>query len=187
MIRLIPLLLLSLGVMWNPALAEQIVELDLDGVMGNGPDTVEVEAGDLLSVDVWFRGEPALLAWWVTICHPDGGLVLCDYEDYIPDSWTLTPLHAPFPDCDAAGATNFNFDCLVMWQPTRVLTIVYQAGSAGGPTSLVVDELESGWLDPCVSDQLDWATVDDVIGATVLVGTTDTESPNWGSVKKLFR
>ncbi|MFH1279185.1 MAG: hypothetical protein ABIK65_12495 [Candidatus Eisenbacteria bacterium] len=70
-------LLLSLN---SPALAEQIVELDLDGVPGNGPDTAYVSGGSAVPVDVWFRGGDTFIGLQVDICNPDDGLAFESVE-----------------------------------------------------------------------------------------------------------
>ncbi len=91
MSKAIPVILAS-ALFGGFAAAQPSVELDLDGVTGNGPDMYCVEVSNYISVDIWITGAPiSLFSAHVSICNLDGALEFQGFQDAIGAPWTITP------------------------------------------------------------------------------------------------
>jgi hypothetical protein len=75
----------------TPSWGEWYVELDADGVWGNGPDEIYAEYGAYHDVDVVAHGEGPIRAFKVTICDHHQGLALQQVTYLTPEGWTTVP------------------------------------------------------------------------------------------------
>lgn len=139
--KILPVVLLGIVLAATVSPADQIVELDLDGVPWNGPDTVDVVGGDSVDVDVWYDGPCPMESWVVVVCNPDQNLsyITSTYSPAVPSAWTKSPPEFPSPDCVRLIATDFTFGCIAMQQPVRVATITYQAAVDNSIGNLDID------------------------------------------------
>jgi len=157
------------------------VELDLDGTVGNGPDTVSVNPGDPVSIDVWITGigEP-LVFFNVHVCNPGGELAFQSGSYSVPAAWYTEPL-VETASCVEMAAWDPDF-ITVMPIPRLVGDLVYQVSQPG-----TTADLTFGYA--VFEDQsFMGGTFQATIGATVLIGgPTPVESPSWSSIKQLFR
>ena len=68
------------------------IEVDLDGIAGNGPDAAAANVSDYIDVNIWVSGSgPGLLSSNFTICNLDGSLEFQGYTNLVPAPWTPTP------------------------------------------------------------------------------------------------
>ncbi|MFH1681687.1 MAG: hypothetical protein ABIH26_13730 [Candidatus Eisenbacteria bacterium] len=88
--------------------SEWSVELDLDGTLGNGPDVAFFTPGDFVIMDVWAKGETAILGFEVALCDTQNLLDLVWRDFYLPDSWNDT--------------LTIGDDCIILSGHDRVLT-----------------------------------------------------------------
>jgi len=174
-IALVAVLLVASG-----TAAEQIVELDLDGILGNGPDTVAVLVGDDVPVDIWFIGDNGLLGWTAVICNPDGALEFQEVVYHTPDYWVQEPPSFPLPGCVELYSSGG-----IEWepQPLHGATITYHAAVDQAIGELVVNIEMSFYLDT----YLNYGPPDGSVPAFIRIGPTAADRPTWGSVKRLFR
>jgi hypothetical protein len=167
------------------------VELDVDGFIGEGPDTLDVDVGTLVAVDVWWVcDEPRELLFMETvICDSGGGLEYASYEYQLdqcqPGIATWTP-QFPEPNCVLLRSQYLESAKQMMWCMTPVLqaTLVYRAADDRGIQRLSVDEGHS----MCVDSGFDTYYAEGSIGAVIRVGEeTSITGTRWGTVKQLFR
>jgi len=168
------------------ALAQDLaVELDLDGTTGNGPDTVLVDPGDSVQVDVWvvYDNEPGYENWlYFYIYLTDNGLLdLLGADMVIPPPW------------ETAYVTENGDTVLVSaWDPAfpfgadpplRVFSVHFGALQGSGVALLDVDLERSLWSY--------WETPERFVryvGSVVVIGEpTSAKQSSWGAVKGLFR
>lgn len=159
------------------------VEIDLDGELGNGPDTMEVAVGDFVDASIWFvGGEDAAMSFNTIICA-DSAL---DYHSTVyetPSCMTTYPPEFPLPDCVSLAATDFCFSCY--YQPFELATVTYQAITEDFPVALEVDLANSSYFSCEIFESV---TPDSTVDAYVrILPTTSTGRSSWGSVKALFR
>lgn len=162
-----------------------ILELDVDGVMDNGPDHVAMAVGDTLAIDVWVYGEEnTMVSIQHTLCADETFLQYLSYV-YFPEyssTWTCSPIAMLPGGCVSAVATQFNFG---EYYPLPVyFGIAYYR--AWAPTSLTEVAIDStGYFDW----QFNSGSMSDAIGLTVEItdGTTSTQTGSWSAVKELFR
>jgi len=57
-----------------PAAQPYTVELDLDGVTGNGPDIGAGAVSDYFQLSVWIHGSPDLYGFRIDLCEAAGAL-----------------------------------------------------------------------------------------------------------------
>ena len=159
------------------ASAQFMAELDLDGVVGNGPDFIETMVSDYISVDIWVHGPAMLFSFGMTICNYDGSL---EYQGIAYNVGTWTPVE-PVPGyCFDVQATDFSF-ANPMTLPAMVATVTFHAAIDSSIDDIII--LTGGYLSTgFLSGQFDV-----VIGGTVWIGTSSTEETSWGAVKGLFR
>jgi hypothetical protein len=168
-----------------PALAQidLAVELDLDGTIGNGPDTVYIDPGDSVLVDVWVVevGGP-WYTWWnfFGIYIVDNGLLdSLKAEMVLPPNWDgISYEH---------GDTLYVFAVDLAFlsdpsPPTRVYALAYGAFQGSGAAFLDVDLDRSFW------GPFEFYPFVGYVGAVVVIGEpTRAEQSSWGAVKRLFR
>ncbi len=163
------------------------VELDIDGIVGNGPDCDTFHVGELIDVDIWFRGERLLIGGAVRLCYssnPSGpSLTNFGFQFNVPSSWG-TDVQPPSGSCFAnqysatSGFPLFPIALDWKWGTNAYLAI-------GNSTCIfTVDPPASGWADTLGVSGL----FDSVVTAKVVViGATATESASWSDLKSLFR
>ncbi len=160
------------------ASAQFSVELDLDGVLGNGPDFIEVEVSEYVAVDIWVHGPAALLSYGMTICNYDGSLEYQGCAYYVPTGWT--PID-PIPGvCFDVQATDFTFSN-PMALPALVATVTFHAAVDQSIDDIII--MQGGYLSAGFLSGL----FEGNVGATVKIGSIATEEASWGAVKGLFR
>ena len=161
------------------ASAQFTAELDLDGVVGNGPDFIEVMVSDYVDVDVWITGPNALLSFGMTICNYDGSLEYQGTTYFIPTGWT--PIE-PVPGvCFDVQATDFTFSN-PMQLPALVATVTFHAAVDESIDDIII--LQGGYLSAGFLS----GNFSEMIGCTVQIGDIiGTEEASWGAVKGLFR
>ncbi len=162
---------------------ELSVELDLDGVVGNGPDVIAANMSDYISVDVWIIGDPTSVSYvGVTFCNLDGSLEFQGYSDAIGSGWTITPPQVT-GSCVLVQATDFSFSAPKI-APFLHGTATYHAAVDASIDDLTIDARQSGWFT-AFGPYL----FSDNVGAVVIVSgePAATEESSWGGVKGLFR
>ncbi len=161
--------------------SEYVAELDVDGQLGNGPDTVSVGVGQEIWTSVWLHGPQGLFGFEVVVCNPDHSLQYASATYNVPESWTMPPGWPPY-GCGDLWAIDFTFSqpIALSW---KIGEVRFVAALDQSLAILNVILEESGWLST------GYATghVDDYVGAVVQVGSTATDESSWGAIKTLFR
>ncbi len=158
------------------------VELDLDGVVGNGPDNVFVSVSDYIDVDVWLTGDPhPLVVVSIGICNVDGSLEFQGFQYAFGLPWTVYP-----PEIDGSCAWIWAFDPSFMsgtMTPILFGTATYHAAVDGSLDDLTISS-DSAWLGFYGYTYF----FTDNVGASIQIGgVTSAEESSWGGVKSLFR
>ncbi len=161
--------------------AEQAAELDLDGILGNGPDTTSVPLGTTVEVDVWLVGGDPLWGFQIMVCNADGNLQFESVVYNTSPSWTNFPPEFPSPNCVTITAADFTSDPLP--QPDMVATMIYTAIVDHSLAELSVDKDSSSVLYQDIVPRQIEVSVD----AFVQIGAIGTNQSTWGNVKTLFR
>ncbi len=167
--------------------ATLVVEADLDGTLGNGPDYLVVSQSALVPVDLWILGDvnPAYV-FGMFLCNYDHSLVYQSTVYNLPGGgWQGVPPVAPTPDgCITVQGQNFLFDMVMVW-PWKVATVTYHAA-----VDQSIDEIWLGGPDGGVLTSsftsVAFDNIESVLGR-VQIGETNVEETNWGAVKSLFR
>ncbi len=178
-------------ILWLPALAIPLMfgeangqvsgELDLDGVVGNGPDTIQVAVGEIISVDVWVLGPTPIISAGITLCNIDGALEFQGAASNLPATWTVSPMWVPGP-CKSLSATDFSFSNPVSL-PRLFHTFTYHAAVDQALASIRLDLNLSGWMNSSLESGLFSSSVD----GSVQIGSTGISRIGWGKIKSLFR
>jgi hypothetical protein len=104
-----------------PALGEAYVELDFDGIVGNGPEYNHcIDFGSYHLVDVWLLGDIPIRGFRISICNPSGCLDLLQSQYSVPAGWTTHPV--------------IEGECIVLQAEEPIVTGV-PGGSAVSPES----------------------------------------------------
>lgn len=158
-------------------IAQNSLEIDLDGQLGNGPDTVHASISDTIDAAIWIVPTPGEFLWQFGVLLCETGDVLA-FEEGIIEAVTEAEIVDIANGCPVlSGFHSFGWT-----PPFHAATSRYTATSNG--TSLLSIDLEiSGWD----SDDLFPRPFDSAVGAVIQVGTTATETTQWGQVKELFR
>ncbi len=157
------------------------VELDLDGQMGNGPDTLSASIGDYIRGDIWVLGPTPILSFGFTLCNLDGSLEHQGSVSNVPATWTVSTTGLP-GHCMDLTATDFTFSDPVSL-PWLFHTITYQAAVDQTLASLQIDLNLSGWLNT----SLESGFFSSSVGGSVQIGSTEVYGTEWGKIKSLFR
>jgi hypothetical protein len=164
--------------------AQFTVELDLNGVQGDGPDLIEAMVSDYVTGDVWVYGPDALFSFGVILCNYDGSLEFQGFVYNTPAGWTNTPPNVGPDGCVTIQATDFNF-ATPMVLPAMVGTVTFHAA-----VDMSIDDITFGdcgyFTVAFLSGVMDNSGT---LAGTVLIGDqgTSTEESSWGAVKGLFR
>jgi hypothetical protein len=160
--------------------AQYVVELDLDDLVGNGPDTVSVGFADDLWVDVWLHGPEALVCFGVTVCNFDAHLTYSGLSYNLPESWSEVVDGFPTPGCYVMAATDFGLiqPLSLPWMVGTMHFVAAEDRSLG-----VLSGAETGWSSIGGGS----GSFDSYVGAVVQIGSTGAEDSTWGSIKRLFR
>ncbi len=165
----------------EPITAEQIAELDLDGIFGNGPDTISVQLGAGVEVDVWLAGGDPLSGFQIVVCNADGSLQFESVEYDTRPGWSDYPPAYPSPYC--VSITAVDPATIPLPQPDMVATMTYTAVMEHPLAELTVNKDSSSVL---YSDLMP-GQIDVAVDAFIQIGATGTEIFTWGSIKGLFR
>ena len=179
---------LAIGLLLAPTAGAQpfYIELDFDGILGNGPDVVSAQPGDTLVVDVWCLGASnAIIAINIYLCTNPDKLSLVQFQN--TTGWNATAPIDQGNGCWKMSAVDFSMANIAP-------PFLY-----GRASYRIVSDNMCGWIDidPTLSD---WCVLDFYVGpfennihAGVLVNTTEdcfttgTQDSNWGEIKTLFR
>jgi hypothetical protein len=162
------------------------VELDLDGVLGNGPDVVSAEVSDYIDVNVWITGTgPMLFSTNFTICNMDGSLEFQGFTSVdIPGGWTQVDPTDVGNGCWLMQAIDLSGGApLAVPFLHGVVTYHAAVDHTFDDLTIDLDPLASGWFNTAFGS----GGFEDFVGAGVQIGTAATEETNWGAVKGLFR
>jgi hypothetical protein len=160
--------------------ADMVVELDLNGFLGDGPDSVAVALGDSLQVDVWIVGDDFPIDHFAICMTDDDLLDVLGAEIVLP--WPWVPWHVyENGDTIVVAAHILNHPC----EPGPTLhgaRVSYRAaGEGNAPIEVDLKRSRYQCFDPSYS-------FTGYIGAVVeIVPPTSTGSRSWGSIKSLFR
>lgn len=161
--------------------ADQWLELDLDGVLGNGPDTLEVGLGDVVEVDVWLSGGRTLMGFDLIVCNHDAVLDFQSAEYHTPGTWGDEPALETGEGC--VGVATWAYAAEFLDQPVMPVTLAYWAVQDKAVAFLDVEaESSMVWYEDYSSSY-----ITNGVGAYVRVGSVATSSSTWGMVKQLFR
>lgn len=163
------------------AFAAPVVEIDLNGVVGDGGDRETVRVGDTITADLWFVGGEPLVGWGITLCGPEGVMEFVKAEYGTPEAWSNETPVPRGPGCVYFGSANRTFVPLV--PPFRAVTVTYRAAAPAPLADLVVDEERSGWIARSFAT----GNVGGSVDATLVISPPPVPSPTWGKVKRLFR
>jgi len=154
-------------------------ELDLDGVLGDHPDTGFVDFGDTMAVDLWLSGPNQIISFVATFCHDGDVLEYIDTEYTVDDYWTSLP---PVVDsCVALESTNFTMAAPPP-MPVHLATIRYRAAADNQLTDILIPE--AGYY----SIGFQTAMFEYPTECTFLISPPiEAAFPSWGSIKRLFR
>ncbi len=171
---LIPALLLYA----TAANAQYSIELDGDGVLGNGPDYVFALAANAVSVDAYVTGQASqVYSANFTLRHLGPGT----WNSYThATGWTTTPDQNQGGNDWLVQATDFGFLGLV--PPFLHGTAHY---TFDGPFGIVAVSIEqpNGWFDSSFTTGPFGNNTGLIFGHIVF----STEESSWGAVKELFR
>lgn len=165
------------------------IELDLDGVLGNGPDVMSATVSDYITVDVWIMGTGLpLVSSNFTICNLDGSLEYQGYASNIDPPWTITPPQIS-DNCALHQATDFTFSDP---KPVPFLqgTVTWHAAvdQSIAEIGIDLDPAMSGWFNTAFCSKFKTSCMFETsINCTVVIGATNTETTSWSEVKGLFR
>lgn len=158
------------------------LELDADGVLGDGPEHRQYALGDTVAVDCWMMGAATVRAWGVTVCPLTPALRFLDATYNLPEDWSGSP-PSPYIGCTTLAGSRHS-DGVPLTLPHRAGTYRYLVVEDDVYTGLEVDPSNSAWLDE------NGSTSGSFLGAgglKVRVGRPITKPSSWGSTKALFR
>ena len=165
-----------------PSFSENLIEIDLDGVLGNGPDTLTVSQGTPVTITIWFDGDGDLwlIAFAVAPCGLNSENVAL--AEHLVTQWFVNnPLIAD--GCIFFEAATI--DLMGISLPSAVAVITYVSNLDPGLYPIEIDPLQSYWYD---NYSLSEVTIDSFIPGYLLVTeATSTSEDSWGDVKRLFR
>ncbi|MBM3321533.1 MAG: hypothetical protein FJY73_12745 [Candidatus Eisenbacteria bacterium] len=159
------------------------VEVDLDGQLGNGPDTVVVGAGDSVTAEVWIEDHDGMIIYLlVRLCNHDRYLSFTSGTYMLWGTWEGQPI--------VADSECVTFEAITFSEPGppayHVGSATYTAAVEGATAELSVDLEGSLYCNgELVCDQFAYA-----VRAYVRVEPgepTASEQPTWGTIKGLFR
>ncbi len=156
--------------------AQTFVELDADGVLGNGPDVIGGSPADTVRVDVYLHHPEFFCSAQVVLCAS------CAVVDTVLYRIGWTPLPPEISgDCLTLGAAGFSFCEPLIEPPVHYATVWYVIQEC--ECLVAVDELESNWTDISFNS----GNFQGSVPISLCAGPTQTEGSSWGSLKQLFR
>ena len=174
-------LILTLFLLPTLSFSENLIEVDLDGVFGNGPDTLAVPQGTPVTITIWFDGDGDLwlIAFAVAPCGLDS-VNIAQVEHLI--TWWVENNPIIADGCVFFEAATIDISYLSL--PSAVAEITYVANLDPGLYPIEIDPLQSYWYDISLNE----VTIDSFIPGYLLVTeATNTSVGSWGDVKNLFR
>lgn len=154
------------------------VELDGDGILGNGPDVVFAAPGDTIRVDVYLHhtGDGVLCYVEIPLC------TACAAADSL-HFWTLwASWSVPGDSCLQLVGSDVGSLCdTAVDMPIFFASAWYIAEEC--PCEVLVDDAESYWHDGAMGE----GTFSGSVPIWLCGEQTATEEGSWGAVKELFR
>lgn len=177
------LVVLLIIIMPGAGLSNPAIELDVDGLPGNGRDTVDVGLGDEIALDVWvypdFRG---LVGVGIHIQHDNDLFSFLQIQFFPPAGWTA---YTSYID-----STNVYFglggdwdECLM--QPMKIAALYYRAegtSTCGDFNCGFGDGTECVW---CSAFDCEWS-FPSIIPTVCISSPTHSEDATWGRIKAMF-
>jgi len=164
-----------------PALAgTAVVELDLDGIFGNGPDLWMPANGDSVDVDVILYGDPppANICSFLISIRATGGVecVRCSYRT--PAGWrTALPRNGDAMVLQGMDPTFLS----PLPIPAVLATLTLRAGASPSGSGLFIDD--SSWYATATGNHIHPA----VDGGAIEIDALSSRDASWGVVKDAFR
>jgi hypothetical protein len=163
------------------ASGQTYVELDGDGILGNGPDIVGGAVGDTVLIDVYLHHnvtQGRLCYAWVPLCANQAVSLSTEF-------WTGPWVNyaVPMDTClGLYGSDVPNFCDNQIDSPVRFASVKYVI--EGCPGSVHVEDSDSEWIDSV----FDAGVFSGSIPVWLCAETpTETSESSWGSIKELFR
>ncbi len=157
--------------------AQTYVELDIDGVLGNGPDDAMAVAGDTVRVDVYLHHDEFFCAVTVVMCHTAADCLGATYHA----NWPSFPpvITDSCVTLSSSGAGTF---CEPLLTPPVYYASAWYVVEAC-PAVVEVRDNQSFWVDIVFAD----GNFAGSVPAWPCVETTGTEGGSWGEIKRLFQ
>jgi hypothetical protein len=159
--------------------ADMVVELDLNGSLGDGTDSAAVALGDSLRVDVWIVGDDFVMDIFGIYVVDNGLLDMLEAEIALPGTWLGLVFESG--DTVMVGAANQSNEP-PSGPSLHVMRVLYRAEGVG--TAALVVDLERSCYGYFEADERFTGYVGAVID---IAPPTSTEDRSWGSIKSLFR
>ncbi|NNE09786.1 MAG: hypothetical protein HKN20_14600 [Gemmatimonadetes bacterium] len=159
------------------------VELDIDGVIGNGPDHAALQVGDTVTVEAWtFPAIDSEGFYSITLALESfqASLLSWTYDLTTLAAWTMAPAESLSVHRWKFQATNFTFGGCFPTPPYRFGAAVYLYQGPGAGRVEVVEP--SGYFSCEDTTSFFTNNIDATFGPT-----TATEYSSWSRVKELFR
>lgn len=184
---LLVVIIFALIVPAGTAMADScFVELDVDGIIGNGPDILEGLAADTLKVDVWFLGQLAyeLQGADVVLCDNEAGPGPVTYRyAWCRLGWPFLGYGYELPDgCAELQFDNHGHPSEGTDLPALVGSFVFDVSEVTSDTRISVDESRSTYDGYFGTESFDGSS-----GIVIRFPSTSADLSTWGTVKALFR
>ncbi|MFH1279384.1 MAG: hypothetical protein ABIK65_13515 [Candidatus Eisenbacteria bacterium] len=182
--RLIPLFVSACFLIPSSGSANPLIELDVDGIPGNGPDTIQVGLGETFEVGAWIHPDNnGLLAAAIRLEDAEGAFHFQDIQFYPPEGWESVLYHVDSVTVVFGVEWRPPYSCL--YSPWKIAVLTFQSMTDQDCGTLIVQDWGSGCA-LCDIWDCEWAVPS--VEPTVCTGIpTGTEGTTWGRVKKLFR
>lgn len=182
MIHRIPFILIALLIPCS-AIGNAVVELDLDGQFGNGPDTLYSSPGDTVEVNIWYV-DAWLQSFCVSLCSPENLTYVTSYPGPSAGSQSpICPVTDPPENCQRFTGGYFAICCP---DPGHIYSVLYEVVETQGSGGIDVDLESSCYGEPSMFADRDQSFAG-FIGAVVIGEPTATDEATWGTIKTLFR
>ncbi|MFH1313219.1 MAG: hypothetical protein ABIJ00_08325 [Candidatus Eisenbacteria bacterium] len=146
----IPLVTVLLAGSLGLASADMGLVADIDGDYTNGPDTLLMDPGDTVQVNVWITGEDSLVGFGITLGDTSGALAWIEEADSLvyttPSGWTNINIAQDSLGWILIQASDFAFSTpLVLPSKVAEMDFVVAPGESCGV--IAFDPEMSGWQD----------------------------------------
>ncbi|MFH1279385.1 MAG: hypothetical protein ABIK65_13520 [Candidatus Eisenbacteria bacterium] len=164
--------------------ANPLIELDVDGIPGNGPDTIHVGVGETFDVGAWvYPDNNGLASAAVYLEDAEGTFLFEDIQFFPPEGWVSYLVYTDSVTVLFAVGTMPPLSCI--FSPWRIAVLTFRSMVDEACGTLIVQEGVSSCIWCNIFD-CEWVVPS--IEPTICVGApTSTAGSTWGRVKKLFR